>query len=266
LVVRAPFDQPSLVRGGFVGFLPVRDLLDSRISEIRESHGEYGVLWQVAGPPIFLEAKEAGRFKAATRRSPSRRWPLAWVDGTMDEEAMSFNEAHRHARHWMLEPDDYFDEASIRWSDARSARTKKLLYGEPQIVPRLRKWAAVSVQTPSHRAAHGRRSALPDVGTGRFKEDIRNTDNWYVAKLRSWTAEETRRRRPEFIRARPRRVMQGMGIFAGLAVFSLALMALTGPAWLAWTCFGAVLGGGGVFIPQAGDDLAIQEAPRRIAV
>jgi hypothetical protein len=51
LVVRAPFDRPSLARAGFVWVRPGPRLLDGRISELTESHGVYGVLEKVAGPP-----------------------------------------------------------------------------------------------------------------------------------------------------------------------------------------------------------------------
>lgn len=75
-----------------------------------------------------------------------------------------------------------------------------------------------------------------------------------MAKQRAWTAEETRQRRIDFIKARPTLVTRGIIIFVVLALFGLGLMTLLGPSWLAWSCFGAILGGAGVYILQLIDD------------
>ena len=80
------------------------------------------------------------------------------------------------------------------------------------------------------------------------------TDKLIVAKVKSWTEEETRRRRLDYVRARPRWVLFSGAIFMGLGVLALVLIMITGPSWLAWTCFGAFLGGGSVFILRLIDD------------
>lgn len=89
-----------------------------------------------------------------------------------------------------------------------------------------------------------------------LKEGSRNHRPLNVAKVKSWTEEETQRRRLDYLLARPRDVFAACTIFIGLAVLMLFITGLTDQAWLAWASFGACIGGGAVYVLRLIDDVS----------
>ena len=72
------FTSEELAAGGFVGFLPWKDL---SLEEIPAEQGVYVVLNASADPPELLSQSPAGRFKGRDPTASRTTLETAWVEG-----------------------------------------------------------------------------------------------------------------------------------------------------------------------------------------
>ncbi len=72
-------ERDRLVQSGFEGFMTVRELRESSLSEVPDSAGVYAVLRDSGEPPVFLGRSAGGLFKGRDPTAPVADLAGAWV-------------------------------------------------------------------------------------------------------------------------------------------------------------------------------------------